>query len=205
MKKLALAVCLAGISSLAIAQGQSVDRSGWYASGGLAKVSGSDEAPEPTNYILSVGFNFTNSFGVEVQYSDSISDDSVNLDYSITESVDGVGIVDYYFDNSDVSLNTAAIFGTYTFGGNLYGKVKAGFMKAEYVSEVNFDFDIRSGQFAGETGSSSVEIEESESGWAAGIGGGYQFNANSAIELEYLTTADKIDVDFIALSYKYSF
>jgi opacity protein-like surface antigen len=205
MKKLAMAVSMAGVSCVAVAQDQSVKNDGWYVSAGLVQVQSSSGAPEPKNYLLSIGFDFKNNFGIEAQYSGSYKDDSFSIDESFIEDVDDVGFVEYYYDYADVSLNTTALFGTYTFGDKLYGKVKAGFMKAEYTTEVNFDYEVLTGTFDGETGSSSVSFDDSESGWAAGVGAGYQFSANSAVEFEYVTTADKIDINFINIGFKYSF
>lgn len=69
--------------------------------------------------------------------------------------------------------------------------------------EVTADVDVTA-VYEGESFSESASESASESGWAAGAGVGYSFGS-SAIELEYLTTDDKVGVDSIALSYNYWF
>lgn len=203
MKKLALVVALGTLASVAVAQ--DAGKSGFYVGAGLMNVSGPTSLAEPKNYFFELGYSFNQSYGVEFQYSDSYSETS--FDDSFTTFVDAPvnGLVDYD-GSTDISLQTTALFGTYRTNGNVYFKAKAGFMKRQNTLDLSYDYVVTTGANAGDSGSiSDSDDSNSENGWAAGLGGGFKFGATSALELEYVTTQDKIDLDFITLSYKYGF
>jgi opacity protein-like surface antigen len=204
MKKLALAVVMGSLVSGA-ALAQDAAKGGWYVGAGLTQVQASDDAPEPKNFVLSLGYEFSNKIGIEYQYSGTYSEDTFDIgDFTIyVPEIDGD--VSYENNTLDTSIDTSALFATYVFGDDLYAKVKAGFMKVEYTLDASFDFEILNGDFAGEFGSGDYSEDESETGWAAGVSAGYKFTPHSAVELEYLTTADKIDLNFLNIGYKYSF
>jgi hypothetical protein len=204
MEKLVLALAMSSLVSGAVLA-QDTAEGGWYVGAGLVQVQASDGAPEPKNFVLSLGYEFTNKIGVEYQYSGTYSEDAFYLDDFVEYIPDIDGDVLYENSKLDTSINTSALFATYVFGDTVYGKVKAGFMKAEYTVDATFDFEVLNGDYAGESGAGDYSLDESENGWAAGVSAGYKFTANSAVELEYLTTADKIDLNFLNIGYKYSF
>lgn len=203
MEKLVLAAVLGSlVSGSVLAQNES--RAGWFVGVGLTQVQAEESLLEPKNYLLEAGYNFNNGFAIEYQFTGTYSEKSFDDDFVlyVGDPVDGNVSYD---GEAEISLKTSALFGSYTFGNKFYGKVKAGFMKAEYTFDSDYDTEVLDGDLAGETFSFKESISEDETGWAAGVGAGYEFSSSSSVELEYITTQDKIDLKFISLAYKYSF
>jgi outer membrane immunogenic protein len=183
MKKLMVAASISMLAST-FAQAQTEqEQSGLYVGAGLTQVKFGDDTPEPDNYLLNIGYNFNSNWAAEFQYTDSYSD----ADFSYVDEEIAV--------SGDMSLSTTAIYGVYRSSGPLYFKAKAGFMDAE--AKFNASFTEGENTISGSN-------SESESGWAAGVGAGYRFGAAN-IELDYIVTDSKIDIDFAAISFNYAF
>ena len=135
-----------------------------------------DKLDDPTAYGAYAGYNFTPAVGMEIEYVGSSE-----------ESISGNGI------NLDYDLKTYGIYGTYRYAfpnTALYAKGKLGFAKAE----LNVD---ASGFGVSDSDSSD------DTGIAGGIGLGYNFTPNAAIEAEYAIVAEDIDLLTIGANYKF--
>ncbi len=195
-KVLPTAMALVLASGVCAAQTEQ-SKKGFFLGGGINTIDTDSDIPEPDNYFIQAGYGFSENWSVELQYSDSYKDASVSEEFEMYfEEVDD--FVDVKA-KTDISVQTTAAFLAYRSTGPFYFKAKAGFMDAEITFDTTATVSYE-GESASESGSESA----SESGWAAGAGVGYSFGS-SAIELEYLTTDDKIEIDSIALSYNYWF
>ena len=135
-----------------------------------------DNLDDPTAFGAYAGYNFTPAVGMEVEYVGSSE-----------ESISGNGV------DVDYDLKTYGIYGTYRYAfpnTALYAKGKLGFAKAEV--------DVEASGF-GVSGSDSSD----DTGIAGGIGLGYNFNPNIAIEAEYAIVAE--DVDLLTIGANYNF
>jgi len=86
-------------------------------------------------------------------------------------------------DSYNYSIDTYALYAAGRWGDKAYFKVKGGFLNEKIKSDYGF--------------------AESDSGFSAGIGGGYRFSDKASLELEY--TKIETDVDFISLGFNYAF
>lgn len=172
-------------------------KKGFFLGGGINTVDTNSDIPEPDNYFVNLGYGFTENWSFELQYSDSYKDGSSNemFEMYIEEIGDFVDVD----AKTDLSVQMTSAFLAYRSTGDFYWKAKAGYMDAKVTADVTATVS-----FEGESFAESASESASESAWAAGVGFGYSFGS-SAIELEYLTTDDKIEIDSIALSYNYWF
>jgi opacity protein-like surface antigen len=190
------AIALALVSGACAAQTEGLKK-GFFIGGGINTIDTDTDLPEPDNYFLQLGYGFSENWSAELQYSDSYKDGSFSEESSIyVPELNAVLDVDV---DGDVSFKTTSIFLAYRSTGNFYWKAKAGFMDAEATVSAS-----GSTVYEGETIRESSSESASESGWAAGAGLGYSFGSSS-IELEYVTSDDKISIDSIALGYNYWF
>lgn len=195
-KVLPTAVALVLASGVCAAQTEQ-SKLGFFLGGGINTIDTNSDIPEPDNFFVQAGYGFSENWSVELQYSDSYKDGSVNEDFEVYVAE----INDYVDTNAkvDLSFQTTSVFVAYRSTGSFYWKAKAGFMDAQATADVK-----ATARYQGQSFTESSSESTSESGWAAGAGVGYSFGS-SAIELEYLTTDDKIEIDSIALSYNYWF
>lgn len=195
-KVLPTAMALVLASGVCAAQTEQ-SKKGFFLGGGVNTVDTDSDIPEPDNYFVQAGYGFSENWSVELQYSDSYKDGSIDEEFEMyLEEIDDYVDVDA---KTDISVKLTSAFVAYRSTGAFYWKAKAGFMDAEVTADVDV-----TAVYEGESFSESASESASESGWAAGAGVGYSFGS-SAIELEYLTTDDKVGVDSIALSYNYWF
>lgn len=190
----ALVLALASGSSIAQTEGS---KKGFYLGGGINTIDTDSDLPESDNYFVQVGYGFSENWSAELQYSDSYKDGTFTDETSVY--VPELNSVLDIVIKGDVSFKVASAFIAYRSSGDFYFKTKAGFMDAEATIS-----GTGSTTFDGETIRESVSESASESGWAAGLGLGYSFGS-SAIELEYVTSDDKVSVDSVALGYNYWF
>jgi opacity protein-like surface antigen len=195
-KLLATAVAFGLVSNFATAQTLQ-PKTGFYLGGGVNTIDTNSDIPEPDNFFVQLGYGLTNTLALELQYSDSYKDGSYKELYSIYVPALN-DTLDVQAD-ADISFQTTSLFLAYRTEGAFYWKVKAGFMDAQMTADV-----LASGVYEGTEYSESGSDSISESGWAAGLGFGYNFGSSS-IELEYVTTDDKIEIDSISLGYNYWF
>lgn len=195
-KVISAAIMFAVGSGACVAQAE-VSKKGFYVGGGFNTIDTDSELPEPDNYFLQVGYGFSENWSTELQYSDSYKDGSFSEDASVyVPELDTV--LDIVIDG-DVSFKTSAIFLAYRSTGDFYWKGKAGFIDAEATIA-----GTGTTTFEGETIKERTSESASESGWAAGLGLGYSFGSSS-IELEYVTSDDKVSIDSISLGFNYWF
>lgn len=220
--------------------------SNFYVGAGYGVVAVPDEDEikfsDANNGFVQLGYKFTESFAIEGQYSKSTKDASADV------SIEEMDISDIWWQTMvdmnpgmtlaqaqsffpyaemsmdmdlEASIETSAIYGVYRSNGNLYFKVKAGYLKNEvtmtgkataldfYVMGANgaetAEFSLAEGdegfeEFAGE---SQQTASESESGFSAGVGVGYKLTERFFSELEYTALND--DLDMYSLSINVAF
>ncbi len=133
-------------------------------------VSGFDNG---TNIGLNLGYAFDdygNGPAIEGEYTTGASNGDLNI----------LGVT------GDWDVDTFALYGAYRFGGDLYGKVKLGYLN-EHASA-----SVPGASFSG-----------TDNGASAGIGAGWQLSPQTAIEAEY--TIIESDVNFLSLGFNYTF
>lgn len=197
LKKIISLTLMSALVSVACVAQADEPKKGFFMGGGINTVDTNSDIPEPDNYFLQLGFGFSENWSAELQYSDSYKDGSFTNEIT-SFSLEHGSVVDMTV-NSDISIEMLSAYIAYRSSGDFYWKAKAGFMDAE----INIS-STGSATFEGELIRRSVSDSVSESGWAAGAGVGYSFGSSS-VELEYVTTDDKIEIDSIALSYNYWF
>ncbi len=121
---------------------------------------------------------------------------------------------------ANANIETTAIYGVYRSSGELYIKVKAGYLREKStltlhvnsydltihsVFEEPFKFSAKRGDeyFANLGFGESEKVSASESDFSGGLGMGYKFTKNLFSELEYTMLND--DLDFYSLSINYQF
>jgi hypothetical protein len=167
MKKLLTIACVGILSTGATLAHADAKISGFYAGGGLNLVQNYDSTgDDPQNFVLTGGYTFDNGIGVELQFSDSYKAANDNETTFHTY------------------LNTEAAFATYRTDAMVYGKVKAGYLRAEFVNDY---------------------VDTYQTGFAGAIGLGVRIGTSSSVEFEYMGTRDTIGLDFYTLSYLYTF
>ncbi len=200
---------------------------------------------DANNGFIQLGYEFSENFSVEGQYSKSVKDSSANtviedIDVSeiwwaemeaynpswedgVAQSMYPYAVIDLHA-KVDANIETTAIYGVYRTSGDLYFKVKAGYLREEStltIYSTSFDFFAPIGEnwtpndpvvfsinksdeyydvFVQED---SVKASESESGFSGGLGVGYKFNSRIFSELEYVMLND--DLDLYSLSINYAF
>lgn len=200
---------------------------------------------DANNGFIQLGYKFSENFSVEGQYSKSTKDASANtviedmdvseIFWADLEAFDpawGNGTAQQIFPYAvidlatkvEANIETSAIYGVYRSSGDLYFKVKAGYLREEStvtLSPSSFDFYAPVGEnvtpnepltFTAKKGEefydlyvqeNSVKATESESGFSGGLGVGYKFNSRIFSELEYVMLND--DLDMYSLSINYAF
>lgn len=248
MKKVLISLGVVGalMSGAVLAQERS---SNLYVGAGYGVVAIPDEDEikfsDANNGFIQLGYKLTENFAIEGQYSKSTKDADAKL---IVEDIDvseawwaeleqfdpswsgGIAQSIFPYATIDVttsikaSIETAAIYGVYRSSGDLYFKVKVGYLREdstltispsafEFYSPVaenvtpnepvvfsskkgDDNFDTYVGDFSG-------DVSASESGLSAGLGVGYQFSARFFSELEYTALND--DLDMYSLSINFAF
>lgn len=219
------------------------DNSKFYAGAGFGIVKIPTEEgikfSDANNGSIQFGYKVTENIAIEAQYSKSTKDASAHY------AEEGTDVSDIWWDSvksmnpdisysqiqswypfalADVAMNfeanieTTGIYVAYRSTGDLYFKLKAGYVsqKAElsvvvdsmdlYVAvandnpiEVTIDGkDVSEFGFAGKQ-----SVSERESDFSAGIGAGYKFTKNIFSELEFTRLGD--DLDFYSVSINYAF
>ena len=198
-KVLPTAMALVLASGVCAAQTEQ-SKKGFFLGGGINTIDTDSDIPEPDNYFVQAGYGFSESWSVELQYSDSYKAGNFASELEmLVEDLVGDIDVDIDVSKADLTVQTTSVFLAYRSTGAFYWKAKAGYM--DLKSELDALATITAGV---QNTTESFSESNSESGWAAGAGFGYSFGS-SAIELEYLTTDDNVGIDSIALSYNYWF
>ena len=168
MKK---AVSLASAVSVALAcvPGVASANEGFYL-GLKSGVMDIDVKGYDTNTPVGVlaGYTFANNFAIEAEYN------KVDINFS------ALGV------KADGDFSTMAIYGAYRSEGDLYGKLKVG-----YLSD---DVSLTA---------SGITAKAEDDGFSAGVGAGYRFGGNFSVEAEY-TVIEK-DVNYFSLGLNYYF
>ncbi|MHB8473585.1 MAG: outer membrane beta-barrel protein [Gammaproteobacteria bacterium] len=136
----------------------------------MIRVGGFDNA---VNGGVNLGYAFgdySNAPAIEAEYTGSVSDGDI--------SINGA--------KGKWSVDTFALYGVYRFGGDLYGKVKVGYLNDRGTASGP------GGTFSG-----------TDKGASAGVGGGWKLAPQMAIEAEY--TRIESDVDFLSVGFNYLF
>jgi outer membrane immunogenic protein len=245
MKKvlLSLGIASAMMANTVVAQEQTTTM---YVGAGFGVVAVPDEEDfefsDANNGFIQLGYQFTENFAIEGQYSKSTKDASNK------QSIEGLNISQAWWDALmsenpgmtysdaqalypyaemstdvvlDANIETTAIYGAYRSGGDLYFKVKAGYLKEEVTitakpTSIDFfalggagvndlEFSLVKGDEGFEDFTSSVDesFSESESGFSGGLGLGYKFTEQLFSELEYTMLTD--DLDMYSLSVNFAF
>ncbi len=137
-----------------------------------ADVSGLDDA---TNVGLFAGYNFGElgdgiSWALEAEFTTTISDGDVDV----------LGL------NGDWDVDTQALYAVLRVGGDLYGKLRAGYLREDVSVSI-----------------AGVSIGGDDTGFSGGLGGGWQVNEQLAIEAEYTLVEE--DLDFYSIGVNYAF
>ncbi|RYZ93284.1 MAG: porin family protein [Moraxellaceae bacterium] len=210
---------------------------------GTVKVKALDELKfsDARNGAIQFGYKISENFAIEAQYSTSIKDakakDAIQtVDFSeawwkevirlnpTMSLFEAQNLFPYAVADLTVNLNakidTTALYGVYRSSGNLYFKIKAGYLREEvkltgrgqeadvYVAvqngqpiEVN---DTKGSQTFSTFGfDKKITISETDSGFSGGLGAGYKFTEQLFAELEY--TRIEADVNFLSASLNYAF
>jgi hypothetical protein len=248
MKKVLVSLGVVGalMSGAVLAQ---EGKSNLYVGAGYGVVAIPDEDgikfSDANNGFIQLGYKLTENFAVEGQYSKSTKDADAKL---VVEDIDvseawwaeleqynpswSAGVAQSIFPYATIdvttsvkaSIETAAIYGVYRSSGDLYFKVKAGYLREDStltISPSAFEFYapvaenvtpndpvVFSGKkgddnFDAYVGDISEDVSASESGFSAGLGVGYQFNDRFFSELEYTALND--DLDMYSLSINFAF
>lgn len=130
---------------------------------------------DATNVGITIGYNYNENIAIEGEFTTSSSDGDV--------TISGVpGIWD---------VNTVAVYGVYRIGQKFYFKAKAGYLHEEVTIKVTGG------------GASGLSIEGTDSGFSAGLGGGWRVTDHAFIEAEY--TLIESDVNYFSIGVNYSF
>ena len=200
------------------------------------------ELSDANNGFIQLGYKISENFSIEGQYSKSTKEASENVFFgdmrvnriswdeiiqmnpawnaAMAQSAYPYAFMDLAL-TFDVNVETTAIYGVYRSSGDLFFKVKAGYLREKSTLKIkpkSFDlyaYDERHNKIAmasvakGEkyfdafAGRMDQKFSESESAFSAGLGAGYQFTARLFSELEYTMLND--DLNFYSLSINYSF
>lgn len=244
MKKTLLSLAVVGVlASGAVAAQEKTSK--FYAGVGFGTVAvpENDEISfsDADNGFIQLGYKLSESFSIEGQYSKSVKDAKA------VYTEEGIDISDVWWSsilsmnpgatlneiqnafpfavmdvtvNVDASIETSAIYGVYRSSGDLYFKVKAGYLSekttltispsafdfyAEVIGNDPIVFSAAKGDEAfddfGEL--PSEKVSEKESDFSAGVGVGYKLTNRFFSELEYTRLND--DLDFYSLSINYTF
>ena len=137
-----------------------------------ADVSGLDPA---TNIGVVVGYAFAPvsdsiSWAVEGEFTTSVSD----------------GDIDAFGSNGSWDVDTQALYGVLRIGGDLYGKLRLGYLREDASASV-----------------AGVSADGSDDGVSGGLGAGWHANEQLSVELEY--TLIEEDIDFYSVGVNYAF
>lgn len=220
------------VSCGAIAQ---QDSSKFYVGAGFGIVTVPDvegvSFSDANNGSIQFGYKISENFAIEAQYSKSTKDaaaenyssDSIGIDFSgIAPS--GIAVFSTYAADisSYANIETTALYAVYRSGGDLYFKLKGGYLseKTDLTVTVNSlhlavnPVSMEDGVAEKGTIITEENIEEfgadrkqtfseKQSDFSAGIGAGYKITSNLFSELEY-TMLDE-DLDFYSVSINYAF
>ena len=193
------------------------------------------------NGALQLGYRISGNFSIEAQYSKSVKNSSakstledVDISEVWWESVQALNpgttlaqaqswfpyaVADMAMD-FEASIETTAIYAVYRSAGNLYFKLKGGYLSEKstltasvdsfdlFVAVSNADpIEINAGRgdesFSQLGGDQKERISERESDFSAGIGAGYKFTDNLFSEVEFTRLND--DLDFISINLNFAF
>lgn len=245
MKKVLVSLGVVGVlvSSTVLAQGGS---SNLYVGAGYGVVAISDEDEikfsDANNGFIQLGYKLTENFAIEGQYSKSTKEADAQLvvedidvseawwavleqNYSgwsagLAQSVFPYAIIDIT-TSVKASIETAAIYGVYRSSGDLYFKVKAGYLREDSTltfSPSAFEFYAPVAEnvtpndpvvFSSKKGEDdfdafvegfSGDVSASESGFSAGLGVGYKYNERFFSELEYTALNDDLDMYSLSIN-----
>jgi len=134
-------------------------------------INGMDEA---TNAGVVLGYTFGGdgniSWAAEAEFTTTISD----------------GDIEVFGQKGDWDVDTQALYGVLRFGSDIYGKVRAGYLREDVSASI-----------------AGVSVDDDDTGFSGGLGAGWRMNENFAIELEYTFIED--DLDFYSAGLNYSF
>lgn len=136
----------------------------------LTRLDGFDNS---ANGGVTLGYAFgdyNNAAAIEAEYTGSLSDGDINIGGA----------------KGKWKVDTFALYGAYRFGGDLYGKVKIGYLNERASASGP------GGTFSG-----------TDNGASIGLGAGWKLAPQMAIEAEY--TRIESDVDFLSVGFNYLF
>lgn len=244
MKKALLSLGVVGVlvSGAVAAQEKT---SNFYAGVGFGTVAVPEDDEisfsDADNGFIQLGYKLSESFSIEGQYSKSVKDakavyteEGIDVSGAWWDSIlsmnPGATLseIQNFFPsavmdlsvNVDASIETSAIYGVYRSSGDLYFKVRAGYLSEKTTLTINpsaFDFyaevigsdPIVFSAAKGDEGFDDFgelpneKFSEKESDFSAGVGVGYKLTNRFFSELEYTMLND--DLDFYSLSINYAF
>ncbi|BFM13064.1 hypothetical protein R50072_32170 [Simiduia litorea] len=107
-------------------------------------------ASNPTNAAIQMGYHFSDMWAIEAQYSDSMRDGKVDLNYG-------------YYTNRDFEfgIQTLAAYGVFRTRGDVFFKAKAGLVREKVLSvnDTGASAGVGLGFRLGESKRSNVELE----------------------------------------------
>lgn len=130
------------------------------------------------------GFDNAVNAGIDIGYnfySNTLGTWAAEGEYTTTVSDGDVS------GGGEWDARTASVFGVYRTPGDIYGKVRAGWTQQ----------DIKRGGVGGEP------ISANNSDFSYGVGGGWRFGANSAVELEYTRLTDELKFASVGYVFRY--
>jgi hypothetical protein len=137
-----------------------------------ADVSGFDDA---TNLGIVVGYTFEPvsdgiSWALEGEFTTSVSDGDVNA----------------FGSSGSWDVDTQALYGVLRIGGDLYGKLRLGYLREDVSASV-----------------AGVSADGSDDGVSGGLGVGWRASEQLSLELEY--TLIEEDLDFYSVGANFAF
>lgn len=137
-----------------------------------ADVSGFDDA---TNAGVTVGYQFAPvseniSWALEGEFTTTVSDGDISV----------------FGSNGSWDVDTQALYGVLRIGGDLYGKLRLGYLREDVSASV-----------------AGVSADGSDDGVSGGLGAGWRANEQLSVELEYTLVEE--DLDFYSVGLNFAF
>jgi hypothetical protein len=133
------------------------------------------------------GFDEATNIGVVLGYTFSVPDVGVSwaVEGELTTTV-FEGDIQVFGSSGNWDIDTQAIYGVLRIGGDLYGKLRLGYLWEDASADI-----------------AGVSADGSDNGTSVGLGGGWRANQQLAIEVEYTLVEE--DIDFYSIGMNLAF